>query len=223
MSNLSSFLKSFDNNSKQSNENTEEQKVKGQEQKTEEKPSEMLSQKIDTQQKPEQQSEIKISSGPVKEPENKSIKKPVINKPNISIKKPTIKKPVIARKPGITKKPIINQTPKQNVESKPPQTINVVEKVEEIQSNIVQESEEEKAKRIAEELFVKSETPIEFKEQWMQIYNKGLSSTKNTMTSQKVKKGRFRLDSHGEIEILADFDTYGKSSKDLLKLNWQNS
>ena len=55
----------------------------------------------------------------------------------------------------------------------------------------------------------------------MEIYNKAISSNKNTQTNAKVQKGRFRINDTGKIEILADYSTYNKTSKQLLNEKWK--
>lgn len=76
-------------------------------------------------------------------------------------------------------------------------------------------------KALAEKLFEESETPLVFKEKWFALYEKALSSGKQTMTNQKVKNGKFRLNETGALEILPDFETKGKSSNDLLHEVWK--
>lgn len=71
------------------------------------------------------------------------------------------------------------------------------------------------------DLFIKSETDEKFKEQWLDIYHKALKSNKTTMTNQKIRNGRFRIDSTGKIEILSDFSTYNKTSKILMREKWE--
>lgn len=46
-------------------------------------------------------------------------------------------------------------------------------------------------------------------------------ATKKTRINQKIKNGRFRFNINGDLEILSDFDTSGKSSKDLLNIVWK--
>lgn len=76
-------------------------------------------------------------------------------------------------------------------------------------------------KVLAEKLFEESETPLIFREKWFALYEKALSSGKQTMTNQKVKNGKFRLNEVGALEILPDFETKGKSSNDLLHEVWK--
>lgn len=70
-------------------------------------------------------------------------------------------------------------------------------------------------------LFVKSETLYKFKDNWFALYEKAINSDKKTTTNQKIKDGRFRFNIDGNLEILAEFDTSGRTSKDLLNLSWK--
>lgn len=71
-----------------------------------------------------------------------------------------------------------------------------------------------------DQLFAESGTPYIFREKWMEIYKKAEKSGKTTLTNAKVKAGKFRLDEAGKMEILPDFNTYGKTSNQLLHENW---
>lgn len=72
-----------------------------------------------------------------------------------------------------------------------------------------------------EKMFIESETPEEFRDKWFELYNKSLTSTNKTMTNNKIKNGRFRFNTEGELEILANFKTKGKSSNQLLHEIWK--
>ena len=74
-----------------------------------------------------------------------------------------------------------------------------------------------------EEMFTKSDTDEKFKEKWFELYQKSIESNKNTMTNRKIRNGKFRFDDAGKLEILPDFDTYGKSSKQLLQEQWNTN
>lgn len=80
---------------------------------------------------------------------------------------------------------------------------------------------EEDTKESLEELFLRSETDPHLKNQWMELYQKALNSDKDTWTNRKVRKGKFRITNEGKMEILPDFDTFGKSSSEILKENWR--
>lgn len=70
-------------------------------------------------------------------------------------------------------------------------------------------------------LFIKSETLNAFKDKWVELYEKAINSDKKTTINQKIKNGRFRFNIDGNLEILSELDTSGKSSKDLLNLSWK--
>lgn len=72
-----------------------------------------------------------------------------------------------------------------------------------------------------ERMFIESETKIQFRDKWYEIYNKAVNSDKKTIINNKIRNGRFRIQDDGKLEILADFNTYGKSSKELLNMNWK--
>lgn len=74
---------------------------------------------------------------------------------------------------------------------------------------------------LIERLFLESETDTKFHDAWVDLYKKALSSDKQTMTNAKIRKGRFRFDETGKLEILPDFSTYGKTSKDLMNQIWE--
>ena len=71
------------------------------------------------------------------------------------------------------------------------------------------------------ELFAKSETLSKFRDNWFALYEKAINSDKKTRINQKIKTGRFRFNIDGNLEILSEFDTAGKTSKDLLNLAWK--
>lgn len=72
-----------------------------------------------------------------------------------------------------------------------------------------------------EKLFLESETDERFKEKWMSVYEKAINSNKKNSINAKVREGKFRIDKDGNIEIMPEFETYGKSSKLLLNQHWQ--
>ena len=69
-----------------------------------------------------------------------------------------------------------------------------------------------------EELMNQAET--EYEDEWLEIYNKGLRSTKKNEVTSKIKRGRFRIDKDHQIEILADKRTDNKSADELLNEKW---
>lgn len=72
----------------------------------------------------------------------------------------------------------------------------------------------------AEILFKRSETVEERRSEWFEYYNKALNSKKDNYITRKCKKGRFMITPDGELQILSDFDTYNKTSNDVLKEQW---
>lgn len=70
-------------------------------------------------------------------------------------------------------------------------------------------------------MFIESETNIRFKEKWIELYEKAINSDKKTIINNKIRNGRFRIKDDGKLEILADFNTYGKTSKELLNMRWK--
>jgi hypothetical protein len=85
--------------------------------------------------------------------------------------------------------------------------INTISKTEEILEDI-------------DVLFAKTNTPMDQKEKWILTIQKARQSNAKTMFNTKVCTGRFRFTSIGELEILPDMDTYGKSSKEILSIKW---
>ena len=55
---------------------------------------------------------------------------------------------------------------------------------------------------------------------WIETYKKGLKSTKNNKTVNKIKNGRFRIKDNGNLEILPDFKVETLDIKDIFKSNW---
>lgn len=87
------------------------------------------------------------------------------------------------------------------------------QKPKEIKKELKQDLSEED--RI-NELFLLSETPEMYKEEWLEKYKNGQRSRKKTQTVRKILEGRFRITDEGMI-ILSDLNTKGKSVQDLLK------
>lgn len=71
-----------------------------------------------------------------------------------------------------------------------------------------------------DKLFLESESHITQKERWFELYDQAWNSKSKTISNKKFKKGKFRLDKNGSLEILPDQVTYNKSSKDLLNSKW---
>lgn len=73
---------------------------------------------------------------------------------------------------------------------------------------------------LIDKLFIESETNIDFKGKWIEIYEKGLRSTKLNNMTRKLKSGRFRVMSGDKVEILPDMKTHHLTTKELLNKNW---
>lgn len=71
-----------------------------------------------------------------------------------------------------------------------------------------------------QELFNQSETERKFREEWVELYLKGLRSTKKNHTVKKIINGRFRIINGGKMEILSELKTHNMSLPDILKTQW---
>ena len=74
-----------------------------------------------------------------------------------------------------------------------------------------------------EELFVKSGTSMSFHDQWVATLKKARAANVNTMFNKKVSTGKFRFNDMGELEVLPDLETYGKTSNEIIRSNWNMS
>lgn len=96
--------------------------------------------------------------------------------------------------------------------------------IEEISKNVVkpvvQLVKDKKDEDYINSLFLLSETPKEFMYKWIELYKKAIDSDKTTMTSIKVRNGKFRFNRQGEFEILPDHEVANKTSNQLLKEIW---
>ena len=118
-------------------------------------------------------------------------------------------------KPRITLKLKLNNTNIKTNNSKKEQTKEVVPI-----KNIENENNQKYNEIDLELLFKKSETSEKFKEKWMKVYNKAINSKKKNSINSKVREGKFRINNDGNIEIMPEFDTFGKTSKFLLNEHW---
>jgi len=116
---------------------------------------------------------------------------------------------IIDKKPVIESKPVIEPIVEPKTES------TTVPKIEDRQKV---ESTEKSIEKI-EYLFEHSETDISQKEIWIETYLKAQSSKKDNPIVRAVKRGNFAI-RNGKVEILPDYDVYGKSSNDILKDKW---
>ena len=80
--------------------------------------------------------------------------------------------------------------------------------------------EELRGEELAEELFKRSETPIMFKEKWMEMYHKAINSNKKGVFQRKLSNGKFRFNEDGTREIMPDMETYGLTSNEMFSRQW---
>lgn len=59
-----------------------------------------------------------------------------------------------------------------------------------------------------------------YTDEWLEVYEKAQRSKKKSYTTDKLKSGRFRINSDHQVEILADKNTYGMSADDMLNDKW---
>ena len=71
-----------------------------------------------------------------------------------------------------------------------------------------------------EELFFKSGSSLEFKNNWIAQYQKAHASKKHGVIIDKFKRGKFYINEQGVLNILPEIETHNKSAKDLLKQKW---
>ena len=71
-----------------------------------------------------------------------------------------------------------------------------------------------------EELFLKSGSSMEFKNNWIAQYQKAHASKKHGVIIDKFKRGKFYINEQGVLNILPEIETHNKSAKDLLKQKW---
>lgn len=71
-----------------------------------------------------------------------------------------------------------------------------------------------------EVLFVQSETSLDKKELWLEFYEKAKKSKKNNYLTDKMRRGRFTINSQNELIVLSDYVTSGMSVKDILNDQW---
>ena len=71
-----------------------------------------------------------------------------------------------------------------------------------------------------EELFFKSGSSMEFKNNWIAQYQKAHASKKIGVIIDKFKRGKFYINEQGALNILPEIETHNKSAKDLLKQKW---
>lgn len=126
-----------------------------------------------------------------------------------------VQRPIREQKPTQVQGHIREQNPVQ-VQRPIQEQRNTVSKEELLREKQIAEE------RILEELFLKSETQEQYREKWFDTLNKarnGTSKQKKSYVFEKISKGRFTI-RDDKIELLPEYDTAGKSSKDMLGDQW---
>lgn len=72
-----------------------------------------------------------------------------------------------------------------------------------------------------DQLYLKSGTPAKFKDKWYALHQKAMDSDKNTQINSKIRRGKFRFDKDGNLEILPEHETVGKTVTELLHEQWK--
>lgn len=151
----------------------------------------------------------------------KSLPEPEIspNENKTSQNKRVCKLALKARQPEPTKK---ENSP---LESKEAPLIEIVEKSKNLEAKKeVQPSQivplEKKSSDEVQELLKKAET--HFPEEWIAKYELAHRSKKTDYATQKIREGKFRLNKEKKLEILSEFDIYGKSSLEVLSQNYDS-
>ena len=88
---------------------------------------------------------------------------------------------------------------------------------EDLDSEDIVQIEEDDVPSVTE-LVKMSETS--YTDEWLEVYEKAQNSKKKNYTTDKLKSGRFRINSDHQVEILADKNTYGMSADDMLNEKW---
>lgn len=106
------------------------------------------------------------------------------------------------------------KAPSDHVESK--SSNSVTERASSIQGTYVHETSVTDIER----MFIESETDPEFKEDWLEMYERARRSRKKTSTVRKILNGRFRIMDGGRMDILSELKTHDMSSSDMLNTKW---
>lgn len=110
-----------------------------------------------------------------------------------------------------------NQTFNQTtIPNKPNITIYAIPQ-EDLDSEDMVQIEEDDVPSVTE-LVKMSETS--YTDEWLEVYEKAQNSKKKSYTTDKLRSGRFRINSDHQVEILADKNTYGMSADDMLNEKW---
>ena len=117
----------------------------------------------------------------------------------------------------------VKQIKQEQVRTQQVQTQQIRKPVQQVQTKVQPQLKQqliEDDTDLLEELFRKSGTPLEQKEPWMITIKKARKAKVNTMFNKKVSDGRFRFTATGELEILPELDVSGKSSKEIINMDW---
>lgn len=110
-----------------------------------------------------------------------------------------------------------NQTFNQTTIPNKPKITTYAIPQEDLDSEDMVQIEEDDAPSVTE-LVKMSETS--YTDEWLEVYEKAQNSKKKSYTTDKLRSGRFRINSDHQVEILADKNTYGMSADDMLNEKW---
>lgn len=110
-----------------------------------------------------------------------------------------------------------NQTFNQTTIPNKPKITTYAIPQEDLDSEDMVQIEEDNVPSVTE-LVKMSETS--YTDEWLEVYEKAQNSKKKSYTTDKLRSGRFRINSDHQVEILADKNTYGMSADDMLNEKW---
>lgn len=110
-----------------------------------------------------------------------------------------------------------NQTFNQTTIPNKPKITTYAIPQEDLDSEDMVQVEEDDVPSVTE-LVKMSETS--YTDEWLEVYEKAQNSKKKSYTTDKLRSGRFRINSDHQVEILADKNTYGMSADDMLNEKW---
>lgn len=110
-----------------------------------------------------------------------------------------------------------NQTFNQTTIPNKPKITTYAIPQEDLDSEDMVQIEEDDVPSVTE-LVKMSETS--YTDEWLEVYEKAQNSKKKSYTTDKLRSGRFRINSDHQVEILADKNTYGMSADDMLNEKW---
>lgn len=112
---------------------------------------------------------------------------------------------------------LFNQTFNQTTIPNKPKITTYAIPQEDLDSEDMVQIEEDDVPSVTE-LVKMSETS--YTDEWLEVYEKAQNSKKKSYTTDKLRSGRFRINSDHQVEILADKNTYGMSADDMLNEKW---